>query len=137
MAVTLGLVVALLSSLGQWLGADETLTAYSDPDILWQLDELDGSPFPATATLQTQPGGRISGQAPCNSYSGEVTVPYPWFALGPVAATKMACPDLAAESLFFDALSSMTLAEVSGPVLLLSNDVGRIMVFRAGIAKPQ
>jgi heat shock protein HslJ len=43
----------------------------------------------------------------------------------------MACPDLAAESQYLTALGEMTLAEVSGPTLILSNDAGRSMVFTA------
>jgi len=48
-----------------------------------------------------------------------------------IGATKMACPDLAAENLFFAALAEMTLSEVLGDTLLLSNDKGREMVFKA------
>ena len=47
-----------------------------------------------------------------------------------VAATKRACPDLAAENAYFTALQSMTLSEVLGNVLILSNDAGDEMVFR-------
>jgi heat shock protein HslJ len=43
----------------------------------------------------------------------------------------MACPDLALESEFFDALEGMTLAEVAGDTLILSNSVGRKLVFVA------
>lgn len=112
---------------------DETLSGFLDPSTLWTLTEIDGTPTAARSTMQFPEPGRISGQAPCNRFSGEVTVPYPWFATGPLAATKMACPDLAAEDAFFDALGAMTESEVNGPVLILRNsELGREMVFRAG-----
>jgi heat shock protein HslJ len=43
----------------------------------------------------------------------------------------MACPDLAAEAQFFDALSTMTLVEVLGRTLILTDDNGREMLFQA------
>ncbi|MEM9580800.1 MAG: META domain-containing protein [Pseudomonadota bacterium] len=43
----------------------------------------------------------------------------------------MACPDLAQETLYFDALERMSLVEVQGDTLILSNDTGEQMVFRA------
>ena len=60
-----------------------------------------------------------------------MTTPYPWFGATQVASTKMACPDLAAETKFFEALAAMTLSEVLGGVMILSNDKGREMVFKA------
>jgi heat shock protein HslJ len=47
-----------------------------------------------------------------------------------LASTRAICPDLAAEQRFLAALSGMTLAEVSGPVLILSNDTGDRLEFR-------
>ncbi|MFT6025395.1 MAG: heat shock protein HslJ [Ascidiaceihabitans sp.] len=108
---------------------DETVRAYGAADRIWVLDELDGKPFTARATLEFAEDGRISGQAPCNRYFAELTVPYPWFETGAIGATKMACPDLKAEAQFFKALDAMTLSEVLGNVLILSTPEGREMVF--------
>lgn len=110
---------------------DETLSAYADRDVVWQLQEIDGTPFPAEATLEFPEPGGIAGTAPCNRYSGALTAPYPWFALGPVMSTRRACPDLDAETRYFAALAAMEIAEVSGAVLVLSNEAGREMVFHA------
>ena len=123
-------VPALLLSLAA-CQADETLSGYGAADTTWRLTSLDGQPFTARATLQFPAEGSVTGKAPCNSFSGTQTAPYPWFKLGPIRATRAACPELAAEKRFFTALSDMTLAEVSGAVLILSNDTGREMVFRA------
>ncbi|PWE32535.1 META domain-containing protein [Maritimibacter sp. 55A14] len=109
---------------------DETVSGYAGTDQGWILAEIDGTAFPARATLHFPEEGRIAGEAPCNSYSGTQAVPYPWFEASAIAATKRACPALDAEAAYFEALGEMTLAEVSGRLLILSNDEGRMMVFR-------
>lgn len=111
--------------------ADESIAAYGASGKVWTLVELDGAPFAATATLTFPEPGQIAGRAPCNQFFGSQTAPYPWFETGPLGSTMMACPDLAAESQYLTALSEMTLSEVSGPTLILSNDAGRSMVFTA------
>ncbi|MEP2028309.1 MAG: META domain-containing protein [Paracoccaceae bacterium] len=110
---------------------DETVAGYGAADRIWVLEELDGSPFPAHATLLFPETGKIAGEAPCNRYSGMMTAPYPWFGATQVVSTRKACPDLEAEAKFFDALSDMTLSEVLGNVMILSNDAGREMVFKS------
>jgi len=111
--------------------ADETVAGYGGADRLWELTELDGQPFDQRATLTFPETGKISGQAPCNRYFAAMEAPYPWFHAGPVAATRMACPELDAETAFLSALADMTQSEVSGDVLILRNDTGREMVFTA------
>lgn len=109
---------------------DETISGYVDQRAEWVLVELDGKPFSARATITFPSKGRIAGQAPCNRYSTTQSAPRPWFEAGPVMSTKMACPDLAAEHRFFKALGEMTLVDVFGNVLVLSNETGREMVFK-------
>lgn len=122
---------ALTTLLAACSSADETLSGFTDPETVWTLTEMDGTAFAERMTLQFPEPGRIAGQAPCNRFSGALTVPYPWFGTSPLAATLMACPDLDAERAVFDALGAMTEAEISGPVLILRNsDLGREMVFR-------
>jgi heat shock protein HslJ len=110
---------------------DETVTAYGAGEATWQLVEIDGQPFAALATLSFADEGRLAGQAPCNKYFGEQSAPYPWFTAENIVATRMACSDLAVEATYFTALEEMTLSEVSGEALILSNDAGREMVFTA------
>lgn len=110
--------------------SDETISGYADTGAVWTLTELDGKPFAAKATISFPAEGKVTGKAPCNTYASSQTKPMPWFELGPVMSTKMACPDLAAEQQFFSGLGAMTLAEVQGNTLILSNDAGREMVFR-------
>jgi len=110
---------------------DETVAAYGGAGQNWHLLEIDGKPFTSRATVTFPEAGKIAGQAPCNSYSGAMTAPYPWFETGPLAATRAACPDLAAERQFFAALGEMTLSEVSGKTMILNNQTGGEMVFEA------
>ena len=111
---------------------DESVRAYGAADKEWRLVELAGNPFDATATLTFPEPGRIAGAGPCNTFSASMTVPYPWFEVGSIAATKRACPDLPSETAFFVALEQATLSEVLGNTLILSNTDGLSMVFTAG-----
>ena len=110
---------------------DETVTAYADGQTEFVLRTLNGTPFAATATINIAEPGRVSGTAPCNTYSASQSAPYPWFEIGPIAVTRRACPDLAAETAFLGALAAMTLAEVTGNTLILSNTEQGEMVFQA------
>ena len=109
---------------------DETISGYAPNDAVWRLGTLNGVAFDARATLSFPETGRIAGHAPCNTYFGSQTAPYPWFAVEGLGSTKRACPDLNAESAYFEALAKMTLSEVSGGTLILSNAVGDQMVFK-------
>lgn len=109
---------------------DETLRTYAQADAVYVLQSLDDAPFPARATLEFTQAGKIGGQAPCNSYFATQTVPYPWFEVGPIGATRRACAELDQEARYFDALSAMQFSESLGDTLILSNDAGREMVFQ-------
>jgi len=110
---------------------DESIAKYADSDAEYQLTELDGTPFTATATISFPEAGKVTGQAPCNRYFADQSEAYPWFNVGAVRTTRMACPDLDTEAEFIAALRAMTLAEVAGETLILSNLDGRQMVFVA------
>ncbi len=109
---------------------DETASAFTEDTAPFALVEIDGAVFGARATIGFPEEGRAMGEAPCNRWSADQPAPYPWVDFGAIAATKRACVDLQAEGLFFSALSEMTLIEVAGATLILSNDAGREMVFR-------
>ncbi|WP_245815105.1 META domain-containing protein [Shimia gijangensis] len=102
-----------------------------DGEKLWILTEIDGVEFAARATLLFGEDNKVTGQAPCNSFFTKQTKPYPWIGFDPIGSTRMACPEMNKETLFFNTLGKMTLAEVSGDVMILSNDSGRQMVFKA------
>lgn len=125
----LALVLVAMSLLGYC--QDETVSGHGADSATWALRSIDGTAFSARATLTFPEEGTLAGEAPCNRYSGQQTVPYPWFSADRITSTRIACPDLDAETRYLRALSEMTLAEIAGDTLILSNDAGREMVFRA------
>jgi len=104
---------------------DETISGFAGVGSEWRYQGSSAG----VVTLAFPEQGQVTGQGPCNRYFAAQTAPYPWFELGPVGSTKMACPELQAEAAYFTNLQAMTLAEVSGDVLILSNDAGDQMVF--------
>lgn len=110
---------------------DETLRRYGGADRLWTLETLSGAPFPAKATLTFPARNMVAGTGPCNSFHSTNVTPYPWIAFGPIAATRRACPDLAAEQLYFNALAQATIAVIDGNTLTLSNEDTDLLVFKA------
>jgi len=127
--IRLALIAGLLG-LSQ-CGADETVAGYGGAGRVWTLTELNGAPFDARATLTFPEDGKISGQAACNGFSGPMTAPYPWFEVGDMIVTRMACPDLDKETAYLQALGQATQSEVADDTLILSNDDGLEMVFKA------
>lgn len=124
-------VLFLLLVLGACRG-DESVAAYGAAGEVWRLIEIDGAPVSnPNVTLEFPEEGRLSGQGPCNSYSGQQSAPYPWFKAESILSTKRACPDLALESAYFEALAAMQISEVSGRVLILTNEDERSLVFEA------
>ena len=111
---------------------DETVSGFATDAIVYQLVEMGGLSFAGRATISFPKLGRVSGDGPCNSYSANQNVPYPWIEITGLVATKRACRALAQEAAFFDGLATMTLVEAAGNSLILSNDAGAKMVFQAG-----
>jgi heat shock protein HslJ len=110
---------------------DETVRAYGAGDRLWTVAQLNDQAFTAQATLSFPKTGQMVGDAPCNSYATTMSVPYPWFTVGPITATKRACPDLAAETAFFNALKAAEFTEVHGNTMLISNENGVLLLLKA------
>ncbi|WP_157791910.1 META domain-containing protein [Pseudorhodobacter sp. MZDSW-24AT] len=98
--------------------------------IEWKLVAIDGQPFLAEARIDLATPGEVTGQGPCNRFSGRYDGTLPDFRPGALVSTRMACADLAAESAMFAALEGMTRAEVTGPTtLLLTGPKGGSMEF--------
>ena len=110
--------------------ADESISGFVKPEADWKLISIAGENFNANGTISFPEKGRVIGRAPCNQFQAEQSAPYPWFELGPIMSTKRACPDLAAENLMLQSLAKMTISEVSGDALILSNDAGLEMLFQ-------
>lgn len=127
----LRLALVLLLSLNACWSRDETLAGYAGMGSRWVLIEIDGKPVRMAAEISFVEAERLGGHGPCNTFGSAITAPYPWFGLGPIDGQKRACAELAQERAFLDALTSMTLAEVHGDTLILSDENGRQMVFFA------
>lgn len=72
-----------------------------------------------TTTLNLAPG-KISGQAPCNRYNAAQTASLPNFTIGEIAATRMACPSMAVEAEYFEALRNSNKLSYLDGVLTIS-----------------
>lgn len=93
----------------------------------WRVVEIDGVPVAAATELVIDAEGAIAGQGPCNRFATRNRAAFPALDLAPIVATRMACPDLAAEQAAFDALAAMTAAAVEGLDLRLTGPGGRSM----------
>lgn len=109
---------------------DEGISKFADADQTYVLQTLNDVPFAAYATISFSPG-HVAGTGPCNAFSTTQTAPYPWFDIGPILTTRMACPDLEAETVFFATLDRVTQSEVLEGTIILSNTDGDEMVFQA------
>ena len=124
------LLLAFALFLSAACNGDESVARYGAAGKIWTLAEMDGAAFSAHTTIEFGENGQVSGDAPCNRYSTEQSAPYPWFNLGPILSTKMACSDSPSETAFFSALAKMTLSDVPDETLILSNDAGETLVFK-------
>ena len=100
------------------------------PDTVWVLESVAGEPGDANVTIQIGADGAISGNASCNQYRGQNAATLPDFALGPVAATQLLCPEMDTETAYLAALELISRAEMQDDKLILSApDGGAQMVF--------
>lgn len=78
-------------------------------------------------------GGRISGKAGCNSYSGDYTVSGANITVSQVGTTKMACSDgpTAQEGAFLGALAAATGYSIAGDQLTLTHPGGQLIFMAA------
>ncbi|MFV2002625.1 MAG: META domain-containing protein [Paracoccaceae bacterium] len=109
----------------------EAVPGSVDHNTTYRLIEIDTVPFQRLATISFPAPGTIRGKGPCNSFAAELTAPLPRIQIGAIRATRRGCPDLAQETLFFNALESMMWIEISGATLILRNEAGRELVFQA------
>ena len=101
----------------------------------WHLVGLEGQTVAWTASLRFD-GKGVSGNAPCNSWGARNGASLPEVSIAALRATRMACPDLKAESAFFEALQAMQRAELDQGHLYLIGPEGRIMEFARDPGEP-
>ena len=102
----------------------------------WQLVQLGGETIRPeegrfTITLSAE-NGQLSGVGACNRLSGTYRSDEKRsLRIGPLAATRMACPDLKREQAFIEALESATHYDMDGPMLLILSNGELRAVFQA------
>lgn len=102
----------------------------------WQLIQLGGrSIHPEVGqyvVVFSAEEGRITGRGACNDLTGSFrSDDTRALHIGPLAATRMSCPDLGTEQAFVRALESATHYDMDGPMLLLLSDGELRAVFQA------
>jgi len=108
-----------------------TVSEYVSSDAVYVLDRLGGAAFPARATITFPGAGKVLGEAPCNRWSAPQALEYPLVKIGPILSTKRACDAQVQETAYFAALAKMKRVEATGSVVILSDNAGTEMVFRA------
>jgi heat shock protein HslJ len=98
----------------------------------WSLATLAGEPVSAPVSLRFD-GDRVEGRGPCNRFRGGYQEgPGAALRIGPVAASRAACPDLALEDRFFGALTDAARADLAPGVLTLSGADGAPLMTLTG-----
>lgn len=101
----------------------------------WHLVGFEGQEVAWEASLRFD-GDKVASKAPCNRWFATNAAALPAVSIQSIGATKMACPDLAAESVFFEAMQAMQRAELDQGHLYLIGPEGRIMEFAKDPGEP-
>jgi heat shock protein HslJ len=107
--------------------ADRVPTPVDSPvlkETSWRLEDLGGAAAIAgvQATLEFPGEGRVAGRGSCNRFFGTVEIAGETIRFGPLAATRMACVDPAAndqEKRYLEALQDAERFAFDGPALLI------------------
>ena len=94
----------------------------------WVLSELNGTPVQTSNTDKdasvkfSLADMRVSGTGGCNRFNGSFTAKGKDLSFGPLATTKMMCPDIKFEDAFYNALGKVKEYEITGNELLLKDN---------------
>lgn len=123
-------------ALGVLMGCsgDETVYAKGAGARVWSLDQINGAQAASDLSIMFGTRGRVTGQGLCHDFAGKQTAPYPWFALESLTSTASRCDSDLQSGPIISALMRMNVSEVSGNLMILSNEVGEEMVFTAAPA---
>lgn len=134
--------IALLAALTALLGGCCACRSYQKrtrrplAGTEWQLIQLNGRTVTAEEGRYTitmlEADGKLVGTGACNRLSGPYRAEESRaLKIGPLASTRMACPDLETERAFVAVLESATHYDMDGPMLLLLADGELRAVFQA------
>jgi heat shock protein HslJ len=99
-------------------------------EIAWVLTTLPGGAPVADGTFTTLllADGRLSGNAPCNQYSGDYTLEGTSISIGSIVRTRMACPNLDQEDAYLNALQEVTSYAIEDNILVLAGADGTALL---------
>lgn len=109
----------------------DTVGEAAPASTVWTLTEVNGGEANFGATLRLLNSGRVLGSGPCNAFEAVQAAPLPWVEFTNFTSGSRDCAQAREEEAFLLALQSMDFAEVAGSSLLLSNDAGQSLFFRA------
>jgi heat shock protein HslJ len=91
----------------------------------------------ASATLTFDKDGKVSGNAGCNSFSGNYTLSGSQVSFGPIAATLMACSDasMQQEAAVFSVLAGSRKYKLDAGVLTIFSESGDSVITFAPVLK--
>ena len=96
----------------------------------WTVEQVNGQPVAGSMQFT---GNRMTARFGCNTVAGSYTVTSVTFSAGAQATTRMACPDMTAETQALAVLSQpATLLWQSADQVVIGNDKGQIRLRRAG-----
>lgn len=108
--------------------ADETAVVTDFSKMDWRLVSVDEVRLGGEVTLNLGEPARVTGQGPCNRYFADLAQDGSAFKLGPIGATKMACPDIGKEAAYFIALQAVDTMEKTAGFLRLTGG-GHELIF--------
>lgn len=121
-------ILAAMASLAACQDAGERSVSMLRPGASFTVARIDGAPAPAGVTFEVGEGGRVTGRAPCNRYSGQLTESGGAMTVSGTVMTRMACAEAdrnLAEARFGTALGSITAARRTTEGIVLVDPEGR------------
>lgn len=120
--------LATLAALAACQDAGERSVSMLRPGASFTVARIDGVPAPAGVTFEIGEDGRVTGRAPCNRYSGQLTESGGAMTISGTVMTRMACAEadrMMAETRFGNALGSVTAARRGADGIALIDPEGR------------
>ncbi len=107
-------------------------------DTRWEVQSIRGAEVPAEMrkkpflTFLPNEENRLQGFGGCNNLSSAFFLENGGLSFSPIMSTKMACPDMATENAFLQALEEVDAYSIQGDRLLLTRDGEAVITLVAG-----